>query len=97
MTTVDPATGLQDFHGHRVAFALGLTGQQVKSCVGIVKKLYQMFIEKDMDMLEINPWVQPAYRWYHEMSESTCVNVYDVEDWVIEFYTAYNKIYPNTY
>ena len=48
-------------------------------------------------MLEINPWVQPAYRWYHEMSESTCVNVYDVEDWVIEFYTAYNKIYPNTY
>ena len=49
------------------------------------------------DMLEINPWVQPAYRWYHEMSESTCVNVYDVEDWVIEFYTAYNKIYPSTY
>jgi succinyl-CoA synthetase beta subunit len=54
--TIDPATGLQDFHGRRVAFALGLTGGQVKQCVGIVKKLYQMFVEKDMDMLEINPF-----------------------------------------
>ena len=35
--TIDPATGLQDFHGRRVAFALGLTGAQVKSCVGIVE------------------------------------------------------------
>jgi succinyl-CoA synthetase beta subunit len=54
--TIDPATGLQDFHGRRVAFSLGLTGQQVKSCVGIVKNLYRMFTDKDMDMLEINPF-----------------------------------------
>jgi succinyl-CoA synthetase beta subunit len=54
--TIDPATGLQDFHGRRVAFALGLSGQQVKSCVGIVKNLYRMFTDKDMDMLEINPF-----------------------------------------
>ena len=54
--TIDPATGLQDFHGRRVAFALGLQGAQVKSCVAIVKKLYQLFLDKDMDMLEINPF-----------------------------------------
>ena len=54
--TIDPATGLQDFHGRRVAFALGLTGAQVKQCVGIVKNLYRLFTEKDMDMLEINPF-----------------------------------------
>jgi succinyl-CoA synthetase beta subunit len=54
--TIDPATGLQDFHGRRVAFALGLSGQQVKSCVAIVKNLYRMFTDKDMDMLEINPF-----------------------------------------
>jgi succinyl-CoA synthetase beta subunit len=53
--TVDPATGLSDFHGRRVAFALGLTGNQVKQCVGIVKNLYRLFVDKDMDMLEINP------------------------------------------
>ena len=54
---VDPATGLSDFHGRRVAFALGLEGNQVKQCVGIVKNLYRLFIEKDMEMLEINPLV----------------------------------------
>ena len=55
--TVDPATGLQDFHGRRVAFALGLTGHQIKQCVGIVKNLYRLFVEKDADMIEINPMV----------------------------------------
>ncbi len=54
--SIDPASGISDFHGRRVAFALGLTGNQVKQCVSIVKKLYQLFIDKDMDMLEINPF-----------------------------------------
>ncbi|NBO21196.1 MAG: ADP-forming succinate--CoA ligase subunit beta [Rhodobacteraceae bacterium] len=54
---IDPATGFSDFHGRRVAFALGLTGNQVKQCVALVKNLYRLFIEKDMDMLEINPLV----------------------------------------
>ncbi len=53
---VDPATGFSDFHGRRVAFALGLTGGQVKHCVAIVKNLYKMFVEKDVEMLEINPF-----------------------------------------
>jgi succinyl-CoA synthetase beta subunit len=35
---------------------LGLTGGQVKHCVGIVKNLYKMFVEKDVEMLEINPF-----------------------------------------
>ena len=55
--SVDPASGLSDFHGRRVAFALGLTGGQVKHCVALVKNLYRMFIEKDMEMLEINPLI----------------------------------------
>ncbi|MGV8988426.1 MAG: ADP-forming succinate--CoA ligase subunit beta [Cypionkella sp.] len=54
--SVDPATGFSEFHGRRVAYALGLTGAQIKQCVGIVKNLYKMFSEKDMDMLEINPF-----------------------------------------
>ncbi|MFK5997872.1 MAG: ADP-forming succinate--CoA ligase subunit beta [Rhodobacterales bacterium] len=55
--TVDPATGFSGFHGRRVAFALGLEGKQVKQCVALVATLYKMFIEKDMDMLEINPLI----------------------------------------
>jgi len=54
---IDPAAGYSDFHGRRVAFSLGLEGNQVKQCVAIVKSLYKMFVEKDMEMLEINPMV----------------------------------------
>jgi succinyl-CoA synthetase beta subunit len=54
---VDPAAGFSEYHGRRVAFALGLEGAQVKQCVGIVKNLYRLFVDKDMDMLEINPFV----------------------------------------
>ncbi len=54
--TIDPATGFQDFHGRRVAFSLGLAGNQVKQCVKIVRDLYRLFTDKDMDMLEINPF-----------------------------------------
>ncbi|MFV0292461.1 MAG: ADP-forming succinate--CoA ligase subunit beta [Paracoccus sp. (in: a-proteobacteria)] len=55
--SVDPASGLSDFHGRRVAFALGLSGQQVKQCVKLVKDLYRLFLDKDMEMLEINPLI----------------------------------------
>ena len=55
--SVDPATGYQAFHGRRIAFALGLTGAQIKQCVGLMGTLYQMFTEKDMEMLEINPLI----------------------------------------
>jgi succinyl-CoA synthetase beta subunit len=55
--TVDPATGLSDFHGRRVAFALGLEGNQVKQCVSLIRTLYRLFVDKDMEMLEINPLI----------------------------------------
>ncbi len=54
---IDPATGIQGFHGRRVAFALGLEGKQVKQCVDLVNKLYKVFIERDAEMLEINPLI----------------------------------------
>ena len=57
--SVDPASGLSDFHGRRVAFALGLQGAQVKQCVGLIRTLYKLFLEKDMEMLEINPLIVP--------------------------------------
>ncbi len=55
--SVDPASGLSDFHGRRVAYALKLEGQAVKQCVQLVKTLYKAFLEKDMEMLEINPLI----------------------------------------
>ena len=55
--SVDPASGLSDFHGRRLAFALGLEGAQVKQMVALSKVLYKAFVEKDMEMLEINPLI----------------------------------------
>ena len=55
--TIDPATGIQGFHGRRVAFALGLSGKQVKQCVDLVNRLYKLFTEKDAEMVEINPLI----------------------------------------
>ncbi|MEP1930253.1 MAG: ATP-grasp domain-containing protein, partial [Roseibium sp.] len=55
--SVDPATGYQAFHGRRIAFALGLKGPQVKQCVSLMGTLFKIFLEKDMEMLEINPLI----------------------------------------
>ncbi len=55
--SVDPATGYQAFHGRRIAFSLGLKGAQIKQCVSLMGILYKAFLEKDMEMLEINPLI----------------------------------------
>ena len=55
--SVDPATGYQPYHGRRIAFSLGLKGPQVKQCVQLMGTLYKLFVEKDMEMLEINPLI----------------------------------------
>ncbi|OCX65872.1 succinate--CoA ligase subunit beta [Thioclava sp. SK-1] len=55
--SIDPAAGYQAYHGRRVAFSLGLEGGQVKQMVKLLGQLYQAFIEKDMEQLEINPLI----------------------------------------
>jgi len=54
---VDPAAGYSPHIGQTIAFALGLTGDAVKACMGVVKSLYAAFVAKDMSLLEINPLV----------------------------------------
>ena len=55
--SVDPASGISGFHGRKVAYALGLEGDQVKQGVALIDKLYKAFVGEDMSMLEINPLV----------------------------------------
>jgi succinyl-CoA synthetase beta subunit len=55
--TIDPASGISGFHGRKVAFALGLEGKQVKQCVDLLNRVYQLFTEKDAEMVEINPLI----------------------------------------
>jgi succinyl-CoA synthetase beta subunit len=54
---VDPAAGVQPFHGRRIAKALGVTGDTAKQVGSLVEKLYKAFVAKDMSLLEINPLV----------------------------------------
>ncbi len=54
---IDPAVGLQPFEARRLAFALGLQGDQVKQAVTLMTALYKAFIETDAALLEINPLV----------------------------------------
>lgn len=55
--SIDPAAGFSAHHGRRIAFALGLSGNQVKQATALIGNLYRAFIEKDMSLLEINPLV----------------------------------------
>jgi succinyl-CoA synthetase beta subunit len=55
--TVDPASGISDFHGRIIASALRLEGALAKQCSSLVKSLYRLFVDKDASLIEINPLV----------------------------------------
>ncbi len=57
---IDPATGLQAFHARRLAFALGLEGDQIKQAVGFITALHGAMQSTDASMVEINPLVVTA-------------------------------------
>lgn len=43
------------FYGRHLAIAMGLQGQLIESVSAIVEKMYQLFVQKDLDLVEINP------------------------------------------
>ena len=55
--TIDPASGLSGFHGRRIAYALGLEGDQVKQCGKLIASLYKAILATDASLVEINPLV----------------------------------------
>jgi len=57
---IDPALGLQAFQARRLAFALGLSGDQVGRAVRLMMAVYQAFIGTDASLVEINPLVVTA-------------------------------------
>jgi succinyl-CoA synthetase beta subunit len=55
--TVDPVTGISAFHGRAIAAAFKLEGDLAKQCAALVRALYQIFLDKDASLIEINPLV----------------------------------------
>ena len=54
---IHPATGFQAFHGRRLAFALGLTGDAFKAATKLFAALYKAYEAMDASLMEINPLV----------------------------------------
>ena len=54
---IDPMVGAQPYQGRELAFNLGLKGEQVKQFVKIFMGLSQLFHDKDLALIEINPLV----------------------------------------
>jgi succinyl-CoA synthetase beta subunit len=52
-----PALGLADFQARRLAFGLGLAGDQFKQGVALIKSLFALYLAKDCSLAEINPLV----------------------------------------
>jgi succinyl-CoA synthetase beta subunit len=55
---VHPAAGLQGYQCRKVAYALGLKGQQHKSLQKIMQGMYDLFLAKDASQIEINPLIE---------------------------------------
>lgn len=55
--TIDPLVGPQPYQGRELAFKLGLSGDQIKQFVKIFMGLGQLFIDKDLALIEVNPLV----------------------------------------
>jgi succinyl-CoA synthetase beta subunit len=54
---IDPATGMQPYHARKLAFGLGLEGDQVRNAVRFMLALYEAFTSLDASLAEINPLV----------------------------------------
>ncbi len=55
--TIDPLVGAQPYQGRELAFKLGLKGDQIKQFVKIFMGLAQLFVDKDLALIEVNPLV----------------------------------------
>jgi succinyl-CoA synthetase beta subunit len=55
--SVNPLMGYQPFHGRMLAKGLGLSLTAKDGIVSLAGKLYNLFIQKDLSLLEINPLV----------------------------------------
>ncbi len=54
---IEPGIGLAPFQAQQLAFAIGLTGDEVKKASKIMLAFYQAFIATDASLLEINPLI----------------------------------------
>jgi succinyl-CoA synthetase beta subunit len=57
---IHPGVGLAAYQARKLAFALGLEGDQVKQATKMMMALYDAFVATDASLLEINPLIVTA-------------------------------------
>ncbi|MFK5986426.1 MAG: ADP-forming succinate--CoA ligase subunit beta [Pseudomonadota bacterium] len=55
--SANPSVGLQAYQCRQVAFALELEGSQIGALTKIMTGLYNLFVQKDLALVEINPLI----------------------------------------
>ncbi len=58
--SIDPVIGLQAFQARKLAFSIGIPNELVNKAVKFMIGLYQVFVDKDCSIAEINPLVVTA-------------------------------------
>jgi len=54
---IDPIVGIKPYHARGISSALGLKGKLIEDCARLIQNLYNVLLEKDCSLLEINPLV----------------------------------------
>jgi succinyl-CoA synthetase beta subunit len=54
---VDPTAGFQAYQARQMGFGMGLSIKHVRQLTKIMASLYQLFVDKDLGLLEVNPLV----------------------------------------
>ncbi|MDY6957210.1 MAG: ADP-forming succinate--CoA ligase subunit beta [Pseudomonadota bacterium] len=55
--TVPPAQGFSAYQARRLAFGMGLSGDEVPQFVAIAEGLYKLYVASDASLMEINPLI----------------------------------------
>jgi len=54
---IAPDAGLQDYQARQLAFGLGLDKKQMRQFGDLIKKLYQLYLDCDASLIEVNPLI----------------------------------------
>jgi len=54
---VAPDAGLQDYQARQLAFGLELDKKQMRQFGDLIKRLYQLYLESDASLIEVNPLI----------------------------------------
>ncbi len=57
---IDPSIGFQAFHARTIAFGLGLGKVEQKHIFKFAKALYDVYMDNDAEMIEINPLIKTS-------------------------------------